>query len=978
MVLRSHIAGGGAFFLCLALTAAPTHGEVVTPTVCQDLWPEISSILAGDSLCYATIDNVNPVDATSFLVPTCMSDDEHAYQCHPCDSTYTLNCSIGGQRRAYELPAGWEIASALSPEDIARSSKTAIAVLATVHPLSTTEVKLRDSLVFTVGATLAGNPGAAAVVGTITPCEDCYHWVSSQEGANRGGFDGWVGGPISKTVDREKLLIRTCPRGMFMPAPNPVTIDQGIAPPSKCAICNATFGCALQGPGSRCHTTIALPSSLAQWWDGAGSTACDEFRFKEHSYDENACLELYNAKRGVAGLISASYSSVDGNCYRALDDDITAYPESSVVSQQPTAISAIPAGFEIVDLHPRRDDNDGFQGSVNFTRRAVQQMVWLHSFGTKSLVMKGAVVYTRHAFSGFFPAGRFESSDTLCAVSGCKDLVLFEEQVSPPGWCPSMWCKSEVGGVYARILIKTCDAGFYNDGENTGNLGWEEGACRLCNGTGFQTTVLGQPWNGIGATGCVMPAPTNAPTVAPTTTAPTSPEATKAPTAAPTTSPSLSAPPTPAGAAPSPSNAAGSTPPPSLSIALLAGLLVCFAAIILVGGTIALTVWIRARRHEQRLLRIPGLHSRESSRFELTPRVSAMSEISRALLEPLATDESSASSIESLASDDARAKRIIDQGLWIEPATIVVGRRLASGGMGELRLGRMTLPAAGAGSAGRRGKTKVTVVLKSSFIEMLGGDSDEFWHEASMLSQIKHPQVVRLFGVTQKEVRGMLNAETKKRLFLVMEYCPNGSLTDAVRKPGGYDRKRDFLRHAKQITSTLAWLHAQGIVHRDIKPSNVLLDDEGSAKLCDLGLSRFQPGIGPGATPSVGFTSATMTVGAGSAPYMPPEGLAADSQDRQRQYDGRAWDVYSLSMLLSQMWTRKQLYEGLGVFQIVVRVSQGMRPELATDSREVPPRLREIVSSMWDADRHARPSAEEVLTMLRDPALAAQIEACEG
>jgi serine/threonine protein kinase len=355
-----------------------------------------------------------------------------------------------------------------------------------------------------------------------------------------------------------------------------------------------------------------------------------------------------------------------------------------------------------------------------------------------------------------------------------------------------------------------------------------------------------------------------------------------------------------------------------------------------------------------------------------------MSEISRALLEPLATDESSASSIESLASDDARAKRIIDQGLWIDPATIVVGRRLASGGMGELRLGRMTLPAAGAGSAGRRGKTKVTVVLKSSFIEMLGGDSDEFWHEASMLSQIKHPQVVRLFGVTQKEVRGMLNAETKKRLFLVMEYCPNGSLTDAVRKPGGYDRKRDFLRHAKQITSTLAWLHAQGIVHRDIKPSNVLLDDEGSAKLCDLGLSRFQPGIGPGATPSVGFTSATMTVGAGSAPYMPPEGLAADSQDRQRQYDGRAWDVYSLSMLLSQMWTRKQLYEGLGVFQIVVRVSQGMRPELATDSREVPPRLREIVSSMWDADRHARPSAEEVLTMLRDPALAAQIEACEG
>jgi serine/threonine protein kinase len=179
----------------------------------------------------------------------------------------------------------------------------------------------------------------------------------------------------------------------------------------------------------------------------------------------------------------------------------------------------------------------------------------------------------------------------------------------------------------------------------------------------------------------------------------------------------------------------------------------------------------------------------------------------------------------------------------------------------------------------------------------------------------------------------------------------------------------------------LAWLHAQGIVHRDIKPSNVLLDDEGDAKLCDLGLSRFQPGIGPGATPSVGFTSATMTVGAGSAPYMPPEGLAdtpgAQGGDdvRQRHYDGRAWDIYSLAILLTQMWTGKELYRGLGVFQIVVRVSQGMRPKLSANPREVPPRLREIVSAMWDADRHARPSAEEVLAMLQEGGvLAAQID----
>ena len=440
---------------------------------------------------------------------------------------------------------------------------------------------------------------------------------------------------------------------------------------------------------------------------------------------------------------------------------------------------------------------------------------------------------------------------------------------------------------------------------------------------------------------------------------------------------------------PSPAAAAPKTSPLAV-VGYIASALVCLAltACVAVCGFVA-SLWVRARRRRDRmrnseLLGRSGFgafgHARMWTSTEMTPRVSAMSEISMALLQPAATSASSANSADSLASDDERARRIVEQGLWIDPGTIVVGRKLAAGGMGELRLGRMTLPA----ERGKRGsKTKVTVVLKSSFIEMLGGDADEFWHEASMLSQIKHPQVVRLFGVTQKEVRGMLKAETKNRLFLVMEYCANGSLTDAVRKPGGYNRKRDFLRHAEQITSTLAWLHAQGIVHRDIKPSNVLLDDGGNAKLCDLGLSRFQPGIGPGASPSVGFTSATMTVGAGSAPYMPPEGLADTEPGQQgggeevpqRHYDGRAWDIYSLAILLSQMWTGKELYKGLGVFQIVVRVSQGMRPKLATDPREVPPRLLEIVSTMWDADRHARPSAEEVLAMLREGGvLAAQIE----
>ena len=740
--------------------------------------------------------------------------------------------------------------------------------------------------------------------------------------------------------------------------------------------------------------------------------------------------------------------------------------------------------------------------NTDLTRRAAQQIAWTYPFATQTLVMRGALIYVRDGVPGSQAGGNLYNSSEICIYQNpssrgyCIDLVTrFTIDLAQVGFCPSSWCKEEVGGFPARILIKTCEKGYFSNPKMD--------ACIECM---KQTTLDGAVWDDIGSDGCTSsPVPTTAaPTAAPTSTphqcphvvegdfgtscahmcemglnvgegatlcdaAATAILATDSETGAallgnrtsffakhPSTGcfnllkPTVAFLPFPLKGSPTynrqllayaqapyitvdglpplngkcgtyelsvrdslngekptqkaldvladacesaggsstrrlcccttaapPSPAAPNTNIP-LDYAVIAGSLLCAALTGCVfASAVAAYICIAARRRRRNRSAESRILSEMPSRESRISRISALSEISKALLEPEASF-ASGSSADSVTSDDARARRIVEQGLWIDPDTIVVGRKLAAGGMGELRLGRMTLPA----EAGKRGsKTKVTVVLKSSFIEMLGGDADEFWHEASMLSQIKHPQVVRLFGVTQKEVRGMLKAETQNRLFLVMEYCANGSLTDAVKRLGGYNRKRDFLRHAEQITSTLAWLHAQGIVHRDIKPSNVLLDDEGDAKLCDLGLSRFQPGIGPGATPSVGFTSATMTVGAGSAPYMPPEGLAdtpgpqGGDDVRQRHYDGRAWDIYSLAILLTQMWTGKELYRGLGVFQIVVRVSQGMRPKLSANPREVPPRLREIVSAMWDADRHARPSAEEVLGMLQEGGvLAAQID----
>ena len=138
------------------------------------------------------------------------------------------------------------------------------------------------------------------------------------------------------------------------------------------------------------------------------------------------------------------------------------------------------------------------------------------------------------------------------------------------------------------------------------------------------------------------------------------------------------------------------------------------------------------------------------------------------------------------------------------------------------------------------------------------------------------------------------------KLLLVIEYCGQGSLGEAIRK-GNYDTRADFFRHAVQLAGTLDWLHRKSppIIHRDIKPGNMLLDDRGDLKLCDLGLARAQP-LESGEVSAVCVTTsllvspcllssflfslsvlflqggtsdalATMTGGLGSAPFVPPE-----------------------------------------------------------------------------------------------------------
>ncbi|XP_035543996.1 probable leucine-rich repeat receptor-like serine/threonine-protein kinase At3g14840 isoform X2 [Juglans regia] len=111
----------------------------------------------------------------------------------------------------------------------------------------------------------------------------------------------------------------------------------------------------------------------------------------------------------------------------------------------------------------------------------------------------------------------------------------------------------------------------------------------------------------------------------------------------------------------------------------------------------------------------------------------------------------------------------------------------------------------------------------------------EFVNEIGMISGLKHPNLVRLYGCC---VEG-------SQLFLVYEYMENNSLARALFGPEEYQLNLEWPTRQKicvGIARGLAYLHEEStikIVHRDIKTTNVLLDGELNPKISDFGLAKL-------------------------------------------------------------------------------------------------------------------------------------------
>ncbi|KAM0058587.1 putative protein kinase RLK-Pelle-WAK-LRK10L-1 family [Helianthus debilis subsp. tardiflorus] len=110
-----------------------------------------------------------------------------------------------------------------------------------------------------------------------------------------------------------------------------------------------------------------------------------------------------------------------------------------------------------------------------------------------------------------------------------------------------------------------------------------------------------------------------------------------------------------------------------------------------------------------------------------------------------------------------------------------------------------------------------------------------FMNEVEILTKLRHPHLVLLYGCTSRHSRELL---------LVYEYIPNGTVADHLHGEQANPSLLTWpirMKIAIETASALAYLHASDIIHRDVKTNNILLDQNFCVKVADFGLSRLIP-----------------------------------------------------------------------------------------------------------------------------------------
>ncbi len=232
-------------------------------------------------------------------------------------------------------------------------------------------------------------------------------------------------------------------------------------------------------------------------------------------------------------------------------------------------------------------------------------------------------------------------------------------------------------------------------------------------------------------------------------------------------------------------------------------------------------------------------------------------------------------------------------------------REIGRGGMGVVYLAR---------DPALHRELAVKTLFQSAWVNQ-PETKERFLREARSAARLHHPNIITIYEL----------GEDGGVPFIAMELLDGIDLAAAIRQ-GRFPRVNDKLRLVGQLCRGLEHAHRQGVIHRDVKPSNVIILDDGTVKVVDFGVARFDEGTMLTRSGEV----------LGTPTYMAPEQFTDEATDHRI-------DVWAVGVMLYELFAGRRPFEGTSVGSLVYRIVHTQPPSLDPVSLELPPALVEII-----------------------------------
>jgi serine/threonine protein kinase len=233
---------------------------------------------------------------------------------------------------------------------------------------------------------------------------------------------------------------------------------------------------------------------------------------------------------------------------------------------------------------------------------------------------------------------------------------------------------------------------------------------------------------------------------------------------------------------------------------------------------------------------------------------------------------------------------------------------------------------------------------------------ERFFREARFSARLNHPNIIN----------GIICGEEGENVYFAMEFVDGRTIKQILRQKGCLPLK-DACSVLRQIAEALAYIGKNKLIHRDIKPDNIMLDLDGHAKLCDLGLAKLahyadnsdSSEMDEGPTTDADGTAPSLTHAghvAGTPNYISPEVARLE-----RRIDSRA-DIYGLGATFYHIVTGRPPFEEKSSKAVMKRHVLDEAPSLCDAKKGVPESWGCIVAKMMAKSPNDRyRNAEELL-----------------